>query len=240
MISVCMTTYNGERFVEQQITSILAQLGRGDELVISDDASVDTTCRRIRTIHDTRIRLLTHTSHLGLRRNLCTALAAAKGDVIFLADQDDVWLPGKVEHSLRALSSHELVITDAQVTDEQLKILYPSLFQTIHVHVGVLRNFFRCTFYGSGMAMRRSLYEKTLPMPDTDLILPDWWIGMVASLTDSIAYIHTSLYLYRRHKESLTPVHTRFRWFYSPRSLSQRLASRIIMAYYLLQKWCHL
>ena len=108
MISFCMTTYNGQEFIMKQLTSILSQLSENDEVIISDDGSVDNTLQIIQNINDSRIILLRHKSALkgkkndiNFKRRKCilnfeNALSKAKGDIIILSDQDDIWYNNRV------------------------------------------------------------------------------------------------------------------------------------------------
>ena len=95
MISVCMATHNGERFIREQIVSILRQLGPMDEVVVSDDSSTDGTTQVLRSLSDGRIRILHHQPRR-ITDNFENALKSAKGDYIYLADQDDIWVDGRV------------------------------------------------------------------------------------------------------------------------------------------------
>ena len=105
-ISVCMATYNGAEFIVEQLKSILAQLPESSEVVIADDGSTDATLNLIHSLGDARIRVIaTEGTRLGPIYNLERALASATGEVIFLSDQDDVWLPEKVDRCLAALRS---------------------------------------------------------------------------------------------------------------------------------------
>ena len=112
MISICVLTYNGEKFVKQQLLSILQQLKDEDEVIISDDCSSDSTISIIKSLNDKRIRIFHHeriacgykgtmkTCYL-VGKNAENALQHARGEYIFLADQDDVWLRNKVEIFLK-------------------------------------------------------------------------------------------------------------------------------------------
>src|SRR5687767_8891539 len=102
-VSVCMATFNGARFVEAQVESILRELRPDDELVVSDDGSSDATLDKVRRFSDARVRILA-AGRLGVAPNFEHALRHARGDCIFLSDQDDVWLPGKVELMCKALA----------------------------------------------------------------------------------------------------------------------------------------
>jgi glycosyltransferase involved in cell wall biosynthesis len=95
-ISVCMATHNGARFIRRQLETILTQLAPGDEVVISDDSSTDGTLEIIDSFDDPRIRLFTGNTFFGPIFNFENALRKAMGEIIVLADQDDIWLDGKV------------------------------------------------------------------------------------------------------------------------------------------------
>ena len=97
MISICLITYNGEKYINEQLDSILCQLSADDEVVVSDDGSTDRTLSIIRDYNDNRLRIISNSGKHGVVYNVENALREVKGDYIFLADQDDVWLPGKVE-----------------------------------------------------------------------------------------------------------------------------------------------
>lgn len=118
MISVCMATYNGEKYIEQQIASILAQLSENDELIVSDDGSSDhTTDILARYGTDRRIRVLHGGFHSPIY-NFEHAIKQAQGDYIFMADQDDVWLPGRVAETLKMHEQGiDLVICKAENID---------------------------------------------------------------------------------------------------------------------------
>ena len=122
MISVCMASYNGEKYIKQQIDSILKQLSDEDELVISDDGSTDNTLSVIQSIHDKRIKLIHNQGEHGYSRNFENALKNSKGDYIFLSDQDDVWKDNKVETILPLLKKYAFVVHDTEMTDENLKV----------------------------------------------------------------------------------------------------------------------
>lgn len=126
MITVCMATYNGEKYIEEQLESVLMQLHSNDEVIISDDGSGDSTVDLIRTFNDPRIRLLVGNNFFSPTQNFENALKYAKGDYIFLCDQDDVWLPDKVESMLQYLLQYDLVVSDCKVVDAELNVISQS------------------------------------------------------------------------------------------------------------------
>ena len=95
MNSVCMASFNGERYIKEQIDSILLQIGEDDELIISDDGSTDQTVDVICSYRDDRIKFVRNVNRHGCIGNFENALRVASGDFIFLADQDDIWLSDK-------------------------------------------------------------------------------------------------------------------------------------------------
>ena len=212
MISVCIATYNGEKYLRQQLDSILAQMGKDDEIVISDDCSTDGTLELIESsYHDKRIRVVHHdptsiktTFPLDKpTHNFENALMHAKGDIIFLSDQDDVWLPGKVNKMLQALETAEMAMHDCIIADTELKPLAPSYFDIVKVTTNVWRNVVKCTMLGCCMAMRRSVVERALPFPKTK-VGHDLWLGMVAGSKFRFTLVREPLLMYRKHGKSMT------------------------------------
>ena len=211
MISVCIATYNGEKYLRQQLDSILAQIGEADEVVISDDCSQDGTLALIQSYQDKRIRVLHHdptsiTTTFPLDRpthNFENALVHARGDILFLADQDDVWLPGKVSKTLQALENADMVMHDCIIVDTELKQLSPSYFDVVNVTTSAWRNAIRSTVLGCCMAMRRCVLEKALPFPKTN-VGHDLWLGMVADKHFRFSLLREPLLMYRKHGRSMT------------------------------------
>jgi glycosyltransferase involved in cell wall biosynthesis len=196
MISVCMATYNGAAFIEEQLRSILAS-PRVGEVVVSDDGSSDATLARIAALGDARVRVLAG-PRAGVVRNFEHALKQARGDIVFLCDQDDVWLPRKVDIVVQALAGADLVVTDCRVVDTELRVIKPSFFRLRGSGPGFARNLLQNSYLGCCMAMRRSVLERALPFP-ANLPMHDWWIGLVAERSARVSFIDTPLVLYRRH-----------------------------------------
>ena len=119
MISVCIATYNGAPYITEQLASICAQLSDNDEIIISDDGSTDSTLDVVRAFGDPRIRIVRNQSQRCYTANFENALRHAQGDYIFICDQDDVWLPNKVETIVHYLcdEGYSIVAHDAIVTD---------------------------------------------------------------------------------------------------------------------------
>jgi len=218
-VSVCMSTFNGGRHLREQVDSILLQLGAKDELVVVDDGSHDDSVAVLQALGDMRIRLHCNDSNLGPVRSFERALGLAKGEIVFLADQDDVWLPGKVEAMVAALAAAELAVSDCRVVDESLVELHPSFFARQRSGPGLLRNLARNSFLGCCMAMRRELLQFALPFP-ARVPMHDWWLGLVGQTFGRVVFLEQPLLLYRRHGAnasttagvSTAPWSMRIRW----------------------------
>ena len=204
MISVCVATYNGEKFIREQIDSILCQLSSDDEIIVSDDGSTDGTIVIINCIGDKRIRIIEGPRKHSPTFNFENALKEAKGDYIFLADQDDVWKTNKVEVCMKWLQKYDCVVSDAEVTDSNLNPLYPSLYAIMQVRQGHIYNtVWKNGYTGCCMAFRLNILEASLPFPK-DIPMHDIWIGNVAAYKYNVKFIPDKLILFRRHKETIS------------------------------------
>ena len=204
MISVCVATYNGERFIREQIDSILRQLSSDDEIIVSDDGSTDDTISIINSIDDKRIRIIEGPRKHSPTLNFECAMKEAKGDYIFLADQDDVWKPNKVEVCIEWLQEYDCVVSDATVTDKGLNTLYPSLYAIMQVRQGRIYNtVWKNGYTGCCMAFRRNILEASLPFPK-NIPMHDIWIGNVAAYKYNVKFISDKLVLFRRHEDTIS------------------------------------
>lgn len=200
MISVCMATYNGEKYIREQIVSILNQIGPNDELIISDDLSSDRTIEVINSLNDARIKIFMHKDNHGFTSNFENALFQAKGEYIFLADQDDIWVPGKVERCLAMLRNVDFVVTDCKTVDEKLNTISESRFKQFNIKKGFWRLMKKTRYLGCCMAFRRNILNASLPFPKNSYYCEhDLWIAAVAECFFDVELIPQQLLLYRRH-----------------------------------------
>ena len=234
MNTVCLASYNGEKYIEEQLRSILQQLRPDDEVVISDDGSTDRTIEIVESIGDKRIRVVHNNCH-DVRKNFENALYQAHGDVIFLSDQDDVWLPGKYERCIEELQKVDLVCTNSMLTDEYLNVVCDDFFKQHHSRKGIVRNIINGTYYGSCMAFRGTVLSLALPFPPSKDVNHDLWIGLVAEMTGSVKFIQEPYLLYRRHMNTVSQTRDYSSChFYdrSSRPLWTKIRTRIVVSYY--------
>lgn len=231
MISVCMATYNGEPFLKEQIDSILPQLNENDELVISDDHSIDNTVNIIQSYQDKRIKYILNKGIKGVTHNFENALLHAKGDIIFLADQDDVWFADKIERMTQFLMSgnYDLIMSNCSLTDSNLNII-DSIFFNKHwpMKKGLIANIYKCACLGCCLAFTRKSLKCILPFPP-NIVLHDLWIFLFAIANLKVGYVEYPLMFYRRHLQTVT-----FAGGKSRNTLLFKLHFRIYAVMYLL------
>ena len=201
-VSVAMATYNGEKYIKEQIETILNNLDDKDELVISDDGSSDMTIEIINKINDKRIKLL-EGPRKGLKKNFENAIKNTTGDVIFLSYQDDIWMENKVEKVLECFNNNNYILIqhDAVVVGENDKVIYESFAEHRKVKTGVIKNLIKNSYHGCCIAFRKELIKEILPIPD-NVYLHDEWIGIVAELNGKTYFLDEKLIKYRRHSEN--------------------------------------
>lgn len=200
-ISIAMAACNGEPFIEAQIDSILRQMTSKDELVISLDFSKDRTEEIIRNYmkKDKRIMLI-HGPSKGVVRNFESAINMCQKEIIFLADQDDIWLLGKVNAVLKEFEDEnvQVVLHDATIVDQNLDVQGKSYFKYRHCKTGIWRNILKNSYTGCCMAFRRELKDDILPIPKR-VPMHDQWIGLIGELKGKVVLIDTPYILHRRH-----------------------------------------
>jgi glycosyltransferase involved in cell wall biosynthesis len=203
-ISVCMATYDGEAYVREQLASILAQLRPEDEVIVVDDGSRDGTPGLVEALGDPRIRFERNPENLGPIRTFERALTLARNDLIFFSDQDDVWVPGKVEAFRRAFASSgaACVVSDATFTAEDLTPVH-GYFESRGAGPGVVKNFTRNTYLGCCMAVSHRAKEWVLPFPGL-ILQHDEWTGMCCEIVTGVHFLPERLTLYRRHGRTVT------------------------------------
>jgi len=228
MISVCIATFNGEKFLKQQVESILPQLGANDEVIISDDSSTDSTVRILKNFNDRRLCIFEGQNFRSPIFNFEFAIKKAKGDFVFLSDQDDIWHSDKVERMVAALKNHSMVVSDCKVIGDDNKIIFKSFYASRKSGKGLLKNLYKNTYLGCCMAFRREILIMALPFPKY-IPMHDMWLGFVCELFYSSVFIKDRLTYYRKHNDNNTSSSLNVR----NKKLSAKLLFRINLVRYL-------
>ena len=212
-VSVALCTHNGERFILEQLRSILGQTEPPRQIVLSDDASTDDTVALVQRElagHPVELVVLRNEPALGVTANFAQAVAACTGDLVALSDQDDVWMPNRVEAMVdRFLDAPALTLlfSDARLIDADGQPLPHSLFESIRLTAGERREVAdgnalttllrRNVVTGATVMFRRTLLETALPFP------PSWvhdeWLAIIAAITGRVCLVPEQLIGYRQH-----------------------------------------
>lgn len=230
MISVCIATHNGEKYIKEQLDSILIQLDKEDEIVISDDGSNDSTLDIIQSYRDERIKVFRYrqskkskqTNNVYAARNFQNAIINSKGDYIFLADQDDIWYPNKVSQCIEILKDYDLVQHNLIEVDAKMKEL------GLHYKTGFKYGNFLIkggSYHGCAMAFKRCVLEYVIPFPPR-LALHDYWIGFLTELKGKVFFLDQPLMLYRLHGNNISQ--------YNNNSFFYKITHRVYIVYHLI------
>lgn len=208
MISVAMCTYNGERFLSEQLKSIFSQTYPPDEIIICDDCSKDHTvqlARSLLTQWNGKWKIVRNKKNLGFRKNFEQAIQLCRGDIIFLSDQDDVWMPEKIETVMKLFREKPNVILafhDAELVDVNLEIIEPSFWNLLEFepsyfeHSDYSQLIVHNVVQGSACAFRKELVHYAYPFSEE--AVHDEWLALVALSVGDIWPIRNKLLKYRQ------------------------------------------
>lgn len=199
-VSIAMATYNGAKYLQAQLQSIVDQIRRPDELIITDDCSTDETESIVREFAKTapfKVEFYRNEKNLGYCGNFNAALMKTTGDLVFLCDQDDVWFPEKIEHMIDVAERNPealVVMNDAALTDGDLNNVGLTKIGQLKSAGFSMHDF----VMGCCCAVRRDLLDFCLPIPD-EFTAHDGWIVWFADGLKRKYVIETVLQQYRRH-----------------------------------------
>jgi glycosyltransferase involved in cell wall biosynthesis len=206
VVDILMATYNGEKYLKEQIDSILNQSFNEFELIIVDDCSSDSTAEILEqyAIKDKRIKLFFNSENLGVQLNFEKLLGLSTAPLFMLSDQDDVWHEEKVKQSIQCIERTPALLcySDLRVVDHNLNKVHESFWEYEKItplsgkpwRTLLSQNFVT----GCTIIAKRQLKEYALPFPQ-DILMHDWWLAMVASVYGEIEYMVTALLDYRQH-----------------------------------------
>ena len=212
-VDILLATYNGEKYIREQIYSILNQTYRNFRLIISDDNSTDNTLSIINEYAkiDNRIIVFEQEKNLGSTANFEFLLKKVTCRYYMLSDQDDIWLPDKVEKSLQKLiqTQSDLVFTDLEVVNKDLKIVNKSFWKLkgfskkIRKHCNFEGLYLNNFITGCTIISKKDFIDKILPLPkNSKYLIHDYWISLVVSRYGKISYLNRTYVLYRQHENN--------------------------------------
>lgn len=218
-VAILLSTYNGERYLAEMLDSILAQTVQDWRLLIRDDGSSDGTHEIIRRYQarDARIRWLNpeRQENLGVIRSFWTLLQEEEADAYAFSDQDDVWLPHKLEVQLAALAREDasqpvLVYTDLSVVDANLQVLAPSMIksQSAHANTTLLAELTENTVTGGVTLINQTLAKLWTGQEKHDLLMHDWYLALLAASQGQLIYLDQVTQLYRQHDQNVLGART--------------------------------
>ena len=217
-ISVLMATYNGGKYIKEQLDSLQAQSYEKWTLYIRDDCSTDNTTNILKEYQnrEPRIHLLpSSTTNIGALGNFNRLMSNASGKYFMFCDQDDIWLPDKIKETVDLMKNSEdrygkdfpiLIHTDCSVIDSDRRLVAPSFMQYQHMkhekqnplRVLLTQNFVT----GCTVMINKSLLNACLPVP-SQALMHDWWIALVAAAAGKICYLPQKTMLYRQHGKNV-------------------------------------
>lgn len=202
MISIALATYNGERFLREQLDSIYSQTYQDIEVVACDDCSSDQTVSILKEYEHTRgLRYYANPRNLGYIKNFEKAISLCEGEYIALSDQDDIWMPNKLVILMEAIADNLLAFSDMRLIDDQGATICESFFDEYAVNPERAKSFkymaFRNYVTGCSILFRSELFSEARPF---DARVPhDYWLALLALKRDKITYCDQSLVQYRQH-----------------------------------------
>lgn len=210
-IDVLLATYNGEKYLKEQIDSILNQTYKNIHLIISDDKSKDGTRAILEQYQkqDSRITIYFQEQNLGYIKNFEFLLKKVESNYYMLSDQDDVWLPEKIEKSMDTLKHQDadLVFGDLEVVNEKLETIYPSFgdFMLLNRKIKKYINSYEVNYLyncvtGCTILSKKEYIKDILPIPhNSKYVLHDYWMGLMVALKGKLAYMPEKYIKYRQH-----------------------------------------
>lgn len=212
LVSIALATYNGERFIRQQMDSILSQSLSNFEVVICDDCSTDSTVHILKEYasKDSRIKFFENKHNLGYKKNFEKIISLCQGEYIAFCDQDDIWEPDHLKILIQEIGSNDCVCGNALLIDSNGNSLRRTMREIIPIRIFPqnTEDIFSHEVYGNivqGAAsmIRQSLVKKIIPIPDS-VKYHDWWIALNACNNNGCKYVDRILLKYRQHESSIT------------------------------------
>ena len=227
-ISVCIATYNGEKYIKEQINSILEQLTYEDEIIIFDDNSSDSTVKILDSFNDRRIQIYLKSNKRGEVSSFSQAISKAANEIIFLSDQDDIWKQEKIIKTIEYFKDSQvgLVTSNFDWIDkngDKIDIYYDGVLEqnskkyfnnVLDIFIG------KTNYFGCAMAFRSELKKIIVPIPNF-VESHDLWIALISNITRTNLHVDKRFFLKRNHSDNATST-------ISSRPIYKKLYSRLI------------
>lgn len=211
-VDILLATYNGEKYLRCQLDSILKQTYTNIRILINDDCSQDGTVDILKEYEkkDNRIQVQYNKNNLGSIKNFENLLTRVESKYFMLSDQDDYWMPDKVEKSLNKIidENADLVFTDLEAVDEELKTIAPSVVRfmgfkkNIDKHNDYKLVFLRNCVTGCTIISKKELIRKYIPIPEKQPMVHDWWMALMIAQNGKIAFLDEPTIKYRQHAKN--------------------------------------
>lgn len=212
-ISIALATYNGDKYIAEQLDSILAQDYNFEELIICDDCSTDSTWDILEHYVklDDRIKLFRNSKNLGFKQNFESALLKCKYEYIALCDQDDVWMPNHLSSLIGAIGEKSVACGDSLLVDSNgqslgLTLSYVKNLDYIpdnDIDKAYFIFYYENPYQGASMLLRKDFVHKVLPIPQ-NVQFHDTWFGGLACFLGGISIVHSPITQYRQHLSNVT------------------------------------
>lgn len=212
--SVALCTYNGEKYIAEQLRSILQQTFKPSQIIVSDDGSSDKTILIAETVlskSNIDYRIVKNTTGKGVISNFQNAISLCRENLIFTSDQDDVWMSNKAYEMIKCFEINPtalLIFSDGELVDENLELLNCSMWKSVGISSDMLKenDWFdymlnRCFVTGAAMAFKRNLFSKNENIPQA--WLHDGWLAWKAVSQGGLIPCDKRLILYRQHKNNV-------------------------------------
>jgi glycosyltransferase involved in cell wall biosynthesis len=211
-ISIGLATYNGEKFIREQLDSLLNQTYTDFEIVISDDRSSDKTLEILRSYTKTipNIKIFENKENLGFKKNFEKVIKYCESDYIALCDQDDIWDKNHLYDLITNIKDNSLICSNSILVDDNGKSLNITMKEILNINldgkdkISFIKALFHQNFVqGSTVLFKRNILQYVLPIPD-QVLFHDHWIALVAGMCDGVIYLDRPLIKYRQHNKTVT------------------------------------
>lgn len=205
LVSIILTTYNGEMFLQNQLDSLLVQTYTNIEIIAVDDGSRDKTLNILQDYasRNSKIKVFHNEQNLGFIKNFEKGCTLARGEFFAFCDQDDYWLPEKIEKMVNAIGPAPMIYCDSVLCDANLDSLGIKISDRM-IGMPITNCLQQAIFgrvYGHASLITRSIFESAYPF--LEVIPHDWWLSYIASFSGGIKYLNIPLVYYRQHPSNL-------------------------------------